>query len=317
MARGKKVLFVAEKRAAIDAVLDRLHRRGLSDLVLDLHAGTSSRKQIAEDLARSLQLTSTIPSVDRTSELKRLEARRAELLDHDEAMHEPRDPWGVNVYGAQAQLLGVDATARTELRLSKELLARLGEEAFAQASEHLRGYAALGGLTLRRGDSAWAGAHVTTETEARRALELARNIRQHALPLASRTLKQASIETGVNDPGELAGWRPRLDLWADVADTLEHFEAGLYTADLHALATALAPAKTGGLSRAAASLTNGRYRAARNEIRALARTERPGPAEMLAGVETASDQLNRWRSLAADGSVPSSPANLADAESRP
>ena len=38
-ADGKRVLFVAEKRAAIDAVVGRLDRVGLGDLVLDLHAG--------------------------------------------------------------------------------------------------------------------------------------------------------------------------------------------------------------------------------------------------------------------------------------
>src|SRR6266540_4365796 len=37
-ARGQRVLFVAEKRAAIDAVLDRLRHAGLADLVLDLGA---------------------------------------------------------------------------------------------------------------------------------------------------------------------------------------------------------------------------------------------------------------------------------------
>ena len=36
---GKRVLFVAEKRAAIDAVVGRLDRVGLGELVLDLHAG--------------------------------------------------------------------------------------------------------------------------------------------------------------------------------------------------------------------------------------------------------------------------------------
>ena len=38
-ADGKRVLFVAEKRAAIDAVVGRLDRVGLGGLVLDLHAG--------------------------------------------------------------------------------------------------------------------------------------------------------------------------------------------------------------------------------------------------------------------------------------
>ena len=46
-ADGKRVLFVAEKRAAIDAVVGRLDRVGLGDLVLDLHAGAHGRRRVA------------------------------------------------------------------------------------------------------------------------------------------------------------------------------------------------------------------------------------------------------------------------------
>ena len=51
VARGQSVLFVAEKRAAIAAVLDRLDRVGLADLVLDLYEGAGSRRALAESLA--------------------------------------------------------------------------------------------------------------------------------------------------------------------------------------------------------------------------------------------------------------------------
>ena len=39
IARGKRVLFVAEKRAAIEAVTKRLEIVGLNDLVMDMHGG--------------------------------------------------------------------------------------------------------------------------------------------------------------------------------------------------------------------------------------------------------------------------------------
>ena len=54
VARGKRVLFVAEKRAAIDAVLRRLNHVGLGDLVLDLHGGVSSKRKVAEALNEAL-----------------------------------------------------------------------------------------------------------------------------------------------------------------------------------------------------------------------------------------------------------------------
>jgi hypothetical protein len=50
LARGRKVLFVAEKRAAIDAVLSRLVGVDLGDMVLDIHEGTRDRQRIAADL---------------------------------------------------------------------------------------------------------------------------------------------------------------------------------------------------------------------------------------------------------------------------
>ena len=65
-ARGQRILFVAEKRAAIDAVLDRLNRVGLGDLVLDLHEGAGSRRKLAAEIARALHTVGTVPKPDMT-----------------------------------------------------------------------------------------------------------------------------------------------------------------------------------------------------------------------------------------------------------
>ena len=55
-AMGKKTLFVAEKRAAIDAVVTRLTDQGLASLVLDLH-GEPDKKKIASQLLEVLYET--------------------------------------------------------------------------------------------------------------------------------------------------------------------------------------------------------------------------------------------------------------------
>lgn len=55
-AMGKKILFVAEKRAAIDAVVSRLSDKGLGSLVLDLH-GEPDKKLIASQLLEVLYET--------------------------------------------------------------------------------------------------------------------------------------------------------------------------------------------------------------------------------------------------------------------
>ncbi|MDQ1617099.1 MAG: hypothetical protein QOJ60_3038, partial [Actinomycetota bacterium] len=51
---GKRTLFVAEKRAAIDAVVGRLESVGLADLVLDVHDGTTNKRALAQELGATL-----------------------------------------------------------------------------------------------------------------------------------------------------------------------------------------------------------------------------------------------------------------------
>ena len=53
-ASKKSVLFVAEKRAAIDAVVERLGQKGLNGIVLDLH-GEPDKKTIAKNLTEVLK----------------------------------------------------------------------------------------------------------------------------------------------------------------------------------------------------------------------------------------------------------------------
>ena len=62
VARGRKVLFVAEKRAAIDAVLSRLKSADLGEVVLDIHEGTRDRLRIARDLGDVLIRRSRRPA---------------------------------------------------------------------------------------------------------------------------------------------------------------------------------------------------------------------------------------------------------------
>ena len=122
VARGQSVLFVAEKRAAIDAVLKRLEQVGLHDLVLDLHGGVSSKRQVAQSLAHALHTNATIAQPDLTHEHGRLEARRRELNEWDAALHENRDPWGLSLFDAQQRLLALGDDAETDVRLRGQKL---------------------------------------------------------------------------------------------------------------------------------------------------------------------------------------------------
>src|SRR5207244_9270399 len=52
--RGKRVLFVSEKAAALDVVFKRLSARGLDDYCLLLHGEHAARREVVEALNHSL-----------------------------------------------------------------------------------------------------------------------------------------------------------------------------------------------------------------------------------------------------------------------
>jgi predicted DNA-binding WGR domain protein/DNA polymerase III delta prime subunit len=55
VARGKRVLFVCEKRAAIDVVYHRLRQRGLHDLVCLIHDSQADKKEFVQDLKNTYE----------------------------------------------------------------------------------------------------------------------------------------------------------------------------------------------------------------------------------------------------------------------
>ena len=54
--QNKRVLFISEKRAALDVVHDRLQHAGLAPLCLELHSHKANRKHVFEDLKDTLEL---------------------------------------------------------------------------------------------------------------------------------------------------------------------------------------------------------------------------------------------------------------------
>lgn len=108
------MLFVAEKRAAIDAVLERLDAEGLGHIVMDLHRRAQSRRLIAQDLQAALETSITTAAVDASADQAVLVARRDRLNRYTGALHRRRDPWGVTLAGALQSVAGTDPAARLD-----------------------------------------------------------------------------------------------------------------------------------------------------------------------------------------------------------
>lgn len=317
-ARGKKVLFVAEKRAAIDAVVNRLAANGLSDLVLDLHDGVASKRKLAQDLAKALADAASIGVPDVAGVQQTLVRRRADLVRHDQALHTRRRPWGVSVYEAQARLIGVPATLRSAQRLRGRDLEVLGAEGYEQARQTLREYTNLGGLRLSAATSPWAAAlaagTIPTPAEAQAALNAVSGISTHTWPQTSTRLSHLLSECGLRPPADVATWSQALGLLDGVASTLKVFEPAVYSLPLVQLTAAMAPA-TKGSSRLTGSMFNGSYRSAKKQLRACLK---PGlkitTAQLLVAVTAAAGQAELWAKASLDGGLPRLPSDLGGTE---
>jgi very-short-patch-repair endonuclease len=308
IAQGKKVLFVAEKRAAIDAVTKRLGRQNLGDLVLDLHDGVTSKRAFAQTIGQALTASRTAPRVDNAAELHRVERRREQLNAYVRAVHGRRQPWGLSVYEMRAQLLGLTA-AGTRVRSRGPAIAALGQAAAEQAADDVADYARLGGLTLLTA-SPWASSPIVSADEGRQAYEVLSEVRRHTLPVTQALLERAAAETGLPVPRVLSGWAVLTGAWTEAAALLSVLTPAVYDLDLEEACQALAPASRGGFARRWAALTSARYRAARGGLRAAAAPgRRPGDRELYEAAMAARSGLRAWSGLGGRG-LPSAPRAL-------
>ncbi len=101
VARGKKVLFVSEKLAALEVVKRRLANAGLGDVCLELHSQKANKKNLLSELQKTMELGN--PKInDMENRFNEYVKLRDELTLYCESMNEPVPPSGltpIRIYG--------------------------------------------------------------------------------------------------------------------------------------------------------------------------------------------------------------------------
>ncbi|MEZ5966577.1 MAG: DUF3320 domain-containing protein [Planctomycetota bacterium] len=117
IAGGKRVLFVAEKMAALDVVRSRLARVGLGPFCLELHSKESSKRAVLDSLQEALDLV----EARSPDEWDKVTTQLAELRDglnaFVAAMHRQR-PLGDSVYAVTAALIGLGQAPRVPIAVA-------------------------------------------------------------------------------------------------------------------------------------------------------------------------------------------------------
>jgi hypothetical protein len=143
---GRRVLFVAEKMAALEVVHDRLVKAGIGDVCLELHSRQANKRAVLQEVDRTLRVSPVGPPGD--AELKQLRSVRAYLNDSAARLHRPLMPSAVTPYRALGQQVKLLAEGCPPPELSIPNAVRLTEAQARSLAEQIH---RLSELTRRYG----------------------------------------------------------------------------------------------------------------------------------------------------------------------
>lgn len=104
LAIGRKVLFVAEKMAALQVVFRRMEKVGLSHLCLELHSNKANKKSVLDQLSAAWSKRETASQSDWVKRAQELETVRYHLNRYVEELHR-QHPIGFSARDAMARVV--------------------------------------------------------------------------------------------------------------------------------------------------------------------------------------------------------------------
>lgn len=95
---GKKILFMAEKMAALNVVKRRLDNIGLGELCLELHSRKAKKKLVLDELKRTLELGAPTRTSEVNAQAEVLTKLRDQLNEYAEVLHTAHEPSNLSPY---------------------------------------------------------------------------------------------------------------------------------------------------------------------------------------------------------------------------
>ena len=314
----KSVLFVAQKRAAIDAVTKRLDDVGLGGLVMDLHDGVGSRKRTAAILGDALESAGQVAAIDRAPADAALVEHRNRLNTHSTAVNAVRPPWDISVFELQARLLNSDPAVGAGIQLPRPALEQLSVTAVDQLAGVLSEWINIGGPILSDPTlNPWAPAYgkVRSGQEAAQLLSSADALVLQQLPDASERMRYLLAEVGLREPRSIEQWAELFQLLDDAARVLNRLTPACFSTDLDGLIAALAPSGSA-VAGAVAAIFKSSYKTALKSAQQLTVDGTSDASELRDLLIGANAVLDRWTQWSFDGRRPRLGAWQADAHAR-
>jgi len=106
LVKGKKVLFVSEKMAALEVVMKRLEECGFDEFCLELHSFKSNKKTVYEELGRCLLSQEEFKN-PQISFLNELDQTKMTLNDYFKSVVEKFPPFNISAYYIHGKLVSL------------------------------------------------------------------------------------------------------------------------------------------------------------------------------------------------------------------
>jgi very-short-patch-repair endonuclease len=266
---GRRILFVAEKRAALEVVKKRLSQVGLENIAIDMHGADVSPRLVLQQVGAALEAIRSSAPVDCEESHKRFVERRDRLNRHAERLHKKRDPGGHSVYELQGKVLMLQAQVTANTRWRGLELKRIAEAGTQKTRDFLKEAGGFASLFLRTDSSPWNGTRLRDGASVQKAVDLAIRLASHTWPEFGAALAALLETTHFKRPETVTDARQMFSLLADVQRTLSLYSDDLYAQNIQKLLSDLRPGSTGGLAAIWAWCTNSRFRQARKQVLAL------------------------------------------------
>ena len=166
LGKGKKVLFVSAKMAALNVVHDRLSRLGLGRFCLEAHSTKAGKLKIIEELKRTLEMPFNGSGTLLEEQLEELKKTKIQLNNYVKEIHLPREPLGKTIYQANGKLEKLHSLPFLEFDLPWSDVTSVNREQLSEKIEAIESLAVQSNIFDKKSSHPWRGFVVNTEQPA-------------------------------------------------------------------------------------------------------------------------------------------------------
>ena len=136
---GKRVLFVAEKMAALEVVQKRLATIGLDPFCLELHSNKTKKSLVMDQLRKTTEVVQQLGDDSFAKEAAHIDELKRELNAHVERLHKVYG-CGLSVYDCFVRYSEIDIPEQTTIKFADEYIENLTSERLREHTELVENY---------------------------------------------------------------------------------------------------------------------------------------------------------------------------------